>query len=82
MNFISLYLQAYIQNLAEDGPVVTEKQLYFYVSMTLGKGQEMTLTVNTYILINTIIFRSKAAILFEKSTFPTEVPKLQNLTLS
>ena len=37
--------------------------------MTLGKGQEMTLTFSTYIFINTIIFRSQAAIVFDKSTF-------------
>ena len=37
MNFISLYLQAYIQNLAEDGPVVTEKQLYFLFVNDLGQ---------------------------------------------
>ena len=35
--FISLYLQAYIQNLAEDGPVVTEKQLYFLFVNDLGQ---------------------------------------------
>ena len=37
MNFISLYLQAYIQNLAEDGLVVTEKQLYFLFVNDLGQ---------------------------------------------
>ena len=37
MNFISFYLQAYIQNLAEDGPVVTEKQLYFLLTLAKVK---------------------------------------------
>ena len=35
MNFISLYLQAYIQNLAEYGPVVT--LLYFLFVNDLGQ---------------------------------------------
>ena len=81
MNFISFYLQAYIQNLAEDGPVVTEKQLYFLFVNDLGQRSRNDID-RQYVLINTIIFRSKAAIVFEKSTFPTEKPKLQNLTLS
>ena len=43
----------YIQNLAENSPVVTEKSMFhFHMVMTLGKGQEgqeMTLTFNTHI---------------------------------
>ena len=50
MNFNFRVLQAYIQNLAENGPVVTEKRKFnFHMQMTLGQDQEMTLTFNTHI---------------------------------
>ena len=46
----TLYLQSYIQNLVENGPLFSEKsKLNFHMLLTLGKGQEMTLTLNTHI---------------------------------
>ena len=49
--FISLNLIAYIQNLVTNGPVVSEKSqvINFDMQMTLGQGQEMTVTLNTHI---------------------------------
>ena len=47
---ISLHLKAFIQNLVQNGIVVSEKirfDLFMYT--TLGQGQEMTLTFNTHI---------------------------------
>ena len=39
-----------LQNLVKKGPVVSEKSKFqFSYVMTLGKGQEMTLTFNTHI---------------------------------
>ena len=66
--------------MAENGPVVTEKQLYFLYVNDLESRNDLDLQYS-HILINTIIFRSQAAKVFEKSTFPTEKPKLKNLTL-
>ena len=49
MNFHFL-VQANIQNLAEIGSVATEKSMNnFNMYITLGQGQEMTLTFNTHI---------------------------------
>ena len=48
--FISLYLKAFIQSLVQINTVVSEKiQFEFCMYMTLGQGQEMTLTFNTHI---------------------------------
>ena len=59
MNFISLSLQAYIQNLAENGPVVTDKT-----------RNDLDLQYS-HISINSISFRTQAAIVSEISTvFP------------
>ena len=65
--------------------------MIFCMYKTLGQGQEMTLTFNTYIPSYIqlddclyLTFRSPAAIVSEKSTvftFPIEKPKLSNLTL-
>ena len=45
-----LYLKAFIQNLVQNGTVVSEKILLnFCMYTTLGQGQEMTLTFNTHI---------------------------------
>ena len=38
-----MYLKAYLQNLVQKGSVISEKSKV----MTLGHGQEMTLTLNT-----------------------------------
>ena len=48
--FISLYLKAYVQNLVQNGPVVSEKiRFEFLYVYDLGQGQVMTLTFNTQI---------------------------------
>ena len=48
--FISLYLKAFIQNLVQNGSIVSEKiRFEFFKYTTLGQGQEMTLTLNTHI---------------------------------
>ena len=49
MNFISLFLIAYIQSLVENGLVVSEESfvLISYVN-DLGPSQETTLTLNTH----------------------------------
>ena len=49
--FISLYLKAFLQNLVQNGTVVSEKIRFefFCMYMTLGQCQEMTLTFNTHI---------------------------------
>ena len=48
--FISFYLEAFIQNLVQNGPVVSEKiRFEFCMYTTLGQGQIMTLTFNTHI---------------------------------
>ena len=49
MNFGSLFLQADFQNLAENGPVVTDKQVQVSSVIDLRQGQEITLTFNLYI---------------------------------
>ena len=48
--FISLYLKAFIQNLVQNSPVVSEKLWFDFLYVhDLGQGQEMTLTFNTHI---------------------------------
>ena len=48
--FISLYLKAFIQNLDQNGPEVSERiRFEFFLYTTLGQGQVMTLTFNTHI---------------------------------
>ena len=77
-----MYLQAYIQNFAENDPVVTEKkQVTFSYVNDLGPRSRNYIDLQySHIVINSISFRSQAAIVSKKSTFPTEKPKLQNLT--
>ena len=77
-NFIALYLKVFLQNLVQIGTIVSEKIQFEFLYVhdigrrTLGKGQEMTLTFNTYIFIYSIRcllllpFRSLAAIVSEK----------------
>ena len=50
-------LQAYIQNLAENGPVVTDNlnKSKFHMPMSFGQGQEMTLNFNTHISCLTLL---------------------------
>ena len=69
-----MYQKAYIQNLGKNGQVVSEKSKFLF-SYVNDLGQEMTITFNTHIpsltqLVVCIctIFRSKAAIVSEKST--------------
>ena len=86
LNFHFHVLKAYIQNLVKNGPVVFEKSKFqFSYVMTLGQGQEMTLTfINSISGLHLPTFRSHTAIVSEKSTvslFPIEKPRLQNLTL-
>ena len=62
-----------------------EKQVKFSYVNDLGPRSRNVLDLQySDIIINSISFRSQAAIVSEKSTFslfPTEKPKLQNLTL-
>ena len=57
--FISLYKKAFRQNLVQNGTVVSEKIRFefdfFCMNMTLGQGQEMTLTFNTHISSLTLL---------------------------
>ena len=73
-----MYLKAYIQNLVENDPVVSEKYK-FYMKLTSGQGQEMTLTLNTHFLpftelivcTSVLIFKPLATIVSEISNvFP------------
>ena len=87
--FIFLYLKACIQNLVQNGPVVSEKMVLIF--MTFGQGQEMTLNFNTQLpsitqLVVRIYYLSGHRLLYFLknplfSLFPIEKPKLQNLTL-
>ena len=70
-----MYLIAFIQNFVKNGTLVSEKSgLKLCKYMTLGQGQEMTLTFKTIYLHYSIsclhlpTFRSQAAIDSEKST--------------
>ena len=80
-----MYLQANIQNLAENGPVVLRKtSLISYVSDLGPRSRNDPDLQYTHFVIDSISFRSQAAIISEKSTFslfPIEKPRLQNLTL-
>ena len=71
MFLISVYLQAYIQNLAENGPVVTEKkQISFSYVNDLGPRSRNDLDLQySHIFINSITFRSQAAIVSENHFF-------------
>ena len=73
-----MYLQAYIQNLAENGSVVTDKRsLSSYVNdlgprsrNDLGPRPRNDLDLQySHIFIDSISFRSQAAIVSEKSIF-------------
>ena len=49
-NFNFLVPESFIQNLVQNGPVVSEKiRFEFCMYTTLGQGQVMTLTFNTHI---------------------------------
>ena len=52
--FISLHLKACIQNLVQNGPVVSEKLVSIF--MTFGQGQEMILNFNTQLPSITQLF--------------------------
>ena len=66
MNFHFL-VQAYIQNLAENGPVVTDKtSLSFICKWPWPRSRNDLDRQYLYIFIDSISFRSQAA---EKSTF-------------
>ena len=91
-NFHYLYLEAFIQNLVQNGPVVCEKiHFEFLYVHDLGPRSRNDLDLQySHIFIYSIrwllllSFRSMAAIVSEKSTvftFPLEKPKLPNLTL-
>ena len=71
----------YIQNLVENGPVVSEKSKFnFYMQMTLGQSQEMTLTLNTHISSLTQLVSGHRLQQFLKnpvSLFPIEKPELK-----
>ena len=90
--FISLYLKAFIQNLVQNGPVVSEKiQFEFLYVRDLGPRSSNNLDLqysHTFIKSTSCLylptFRSQASIVSEKSTFslfPIEKPKFPNLTL-
>ena len=68
--FISLYLKAFIQNLVQNGPVVSEKiQFEFLYVHNLGprssNGLDLQYSHRCLLQLN---FRSLAAIVSEKST--------------
>ena len=76
-------MKALIQNLVQNGLVVSEKNRFeFFMYTTLGQGQEMTLTFNTHIPSKIQLdvlptFMSLAAIHSENplfSLFPIEMP--------
>ena len=84
--YLQAYTLAYFQNLAENGPVVTDKTSLSFIVNNLGPRSRNDLDLQySYIFINSITYRSQAAIVSEKSTFfhffLLEKPKLQNLTL-
>ena len=73
LDFISLYLKAFIQSLVEIGTAVLRKSgLNFCMYTTMDQGQDMKLTFNTHIPLYSIrcllvlAFRSLAAIVSEK----------------
>ena len=71
--FISLYLKAFIKNLAQIGKVVSEKILFeFLYVLNLGPRSRNDLDLQySHIFIKSISLRSQAAIVSEKSTFFT-----------
>ena len=65
----NLYLQAHIQDFVENGPVVSEKNKFNLHENDLGLRSSNDLDLQkSHIFINSISFRSKAAIVYEKST--------------
>ena len=88
MNFHSLYLKVYLQNLVENCPVVYEEsKFYFSCVNDLGPKSRNDLEYSRIFIysINCLhlpTFRSQPAIVSEKSFFfslsPLEKPKLQN----
>ena len=90
--FISLYLKAFIQNLVQNGPVVSEKIRFecLYVHDPGPKSSNDLDLQYSHTFMKSIsclylpTFRSQASIVSEKSTiftFPLEKPKFPNLTL-
>ena len=81
-----MYLKAYIQNLVENGQVVSKK--FSYIN-GLGSRNDLDLQyshtfINSISCLHLPTIRSQAAIVSEKSTvfiFPIEKPKFPNLTL-
>ena len=76
---ISLYLKAFIQNLVQNGPVVSEKiRFEFLYVHNLGPGSSNDLdlqyshsTMKSISCLYLPLFRSQASIVSEKSTFFT-----------
>ena len=92
INFISLYLKALIQNLVQNGSVVSEKiRFEFLYIHDLGPRSRNDLDLqysHTFIKSLSCLylpaFRSQASIVPENrlfSLFPIEKPKFPNLTL-
>ena len=71
--FISLYLKAFIKNLAQIGKVVSEKILFEFLYVhSLGPRSRNDIDLQySHIFIKSISLKSKAAIVSEKSTFFT-----------
>ena len=72
-NFHFHVLKAYINNVAKNGPVVSEKSKFqFSYTMTWGQDQEMTLNfINSISDLHLPTFRSHAPKVSEKSNvFP------------
>ena len=91
-NFHFLYLKAFIQNLVQNGPVVSEKIWYeFSYVHDLGPRSRNDIDLQySHTFMKSIsclylsTFRSQASIVSEKSTvftFSIEKPKFPNLTL-
>ena len=90
--FISLYLKAFIQNLAQNGTVVSEKIWFEFLYVNdLGPRSRNDLDLQySHTLMKSIsclylpTFRSQGSIVSEKSTvftFSYRKPKFPNLTL-
>ena len=90
--FISLYLKAFIQNLVQNSPVVSEKIWFEFLYVhDLGPRSSNDLDLQySHTFMKSIsclylpTFRSQASVVSEKSTvslFPIEKPKFPNLTL-
>ena len=85
-DFHFLDLKAFIKNLAQIGKVVSEKILFEFLYVhNLGPRSRNDLDLQySHIFIKSIILKSQAAIVSEKSTFFTFLtvkPNLQNLIL-